>query len=124
MHYTISIDDEHAIAEIRFVGDMPYEEHAEARCELLELCAGRHITKILIDARRLHTPPGPVEKLEFVESWPRHTGEPPILIAGVLPQDDAARKRWWFDEARARSQGYRTRTFDDIEAARAWLVRS
>lgn len=124
MHYIVSIDERHAIVEVRFTGDMPYHEHVQARREVLELCVAHRIRKILIDGRALKVQPTPTEAFHFAQSWPRQPEESPMLIAGVLPVDAAARTWWWIGEAVSADPGYKTMSFDSIEAARSWLSKA
>ena len=122
MEYEISIDNQHGIVEIRLVEHMRHSEHVKARDELLEICRVRKIHKILVDARRLKgTPPSTVEIFDFGASWAELALRTPTLLAGVLPQDPAVRKWWEFGETVAANRGFVSRSFDDVDQARAWL---
>ncbi len=93
MEYEISIDDGHGIAEIRLVEHLPHSEHAKARDELLEICRARRIHKILVDAHALTgPPPETMELFQFGSSWAELAFQFPLLLAGVRPQDAAARE--------------------------------
>jgi len=123
MGYEISIDDPHGIAEIRLAREMSHGEHLQARDELFEICRARRLRKILVDARDLAgKPPSTFELFDFGASWARLGRETPaLLVVGVLPRDAAARNWWQFGETVASNRGLVTRTFDDVEQARAWL---
>jgi hypothetical protein len=122
MKYEISIDDRHGIVEIRFVEQMPYSEHVKARDELLEICRARKMHKILVDAHGLvGIPATTIELFDFGVSWAELVQQTPTLLAGVLPLDAATRKWWKFGENVAVNRGVVTRSFDDIDEARAWL---
>jgi hypothetical protein len=122
MAYVISIDVEHGIAELSFAGKTTHAEHVKAKADLLEKCAAHHISKILVDARRLEgQPPTTLEIFDFAVSWVEHARNNPVLLAGVLPRDASTREWWRFGESVAANRGFFTRGFDSLDEARAWL---
>ncbi len=123
MRHKIAIDDRHEFVGIRLARRMSHREHVAAREELLEVCRERKIRKILIDARDLGgEAPSTLELFEFGASWAKLGRDmPALIVAGVLSRDPALRKWWEFGETVAVNRGFATRTFEDLEQARAWL---
>jgi hypothetical protein len=122
-HYEISLDGQRGIAELRLAGAMTVREHREARDELLERCRKAGVRRILIDAYELLDPPAPAELFNFASGWPAILLHTPVVVAGILPRTDAARRWWRLGEDTAVNRGLISHPFETREEARAWLAR-
>lgn len=121
MGYEITVDEGRGIVEIRLFHEMAHAAHVTAKSELLESCRARGIRKILLDATDLTGKPTVTDLFEFGASWADIAKQGPIVLAGVPPTDAAAREWWRIGETVAINRGLVTRTFDNLENARAWL---
>lgn len=123
MGYELSIDDRHRIVEIRFSEKTEHSEHLKARDEILEICRVRDIHNILVDGRELiiGTCSSIMELFEFGVSWAEKARGRSLLLAGVFPKDPTTRQQVTFGDTVASNRGFVSRTFQDIEEARAWL---
>jgi hypothetical protein len=121
-HYVITVDAERQIVQLWLAPDMANEEHAKARQDLLAACRAHGIRRILIDATQLAEKPTTSQLFEFASGWAALLRQSPVVVAGVLPRDAAARQRWRFGEDVAINRGLISHAFESLEEARTWLA--
>ena len=119
----MKLDEQRQIIQLRLGEHMSVAEHVTARQELVALCRKTGMRRILVDASDLAERPTPWELFDFAAGWPAILLEAPVVVAGVLPRNEAARQWWRFGEDTAVNRGLISHRFETLEEARAWLVR-
>lgn len=123
MPYTVSLLESAPIVLAVFIGRMSPAEVREAALASLALGKEHGISRYLGDCRALPVETGAVLDIyELVELYAsmgldRRIREALVIAGPARPREDLD-----FYETVARNRGFNVRIFDDMEAARAWLM--
>jgi len=107
-----------ALAISRFSGAVTAGDLERAQSELLDICSGRKVRALIVDARESQASYTPAEMIESVETSLEHLALYRCAVvvraerADLFPQLDSA----------ARPFGVRVRAFNGMEEARAWAL--
>ncbi len=126
MSCEFTIDETNAILEVRVHGTLSFEELCASRSEAARILQERHLQRLLVDLRDLR-PSGRIgtqQCFEFGASY-REAGIPTSTrIAHVLQRDPAKMDNVEIITTVAFNRGVIVREFDDVDAARRWLLES
>jgi len=126
MPYELKIDEADAILQVRVHGAMSFDEMCASRSDAANMLQEKHLQRLLIDLRDYLTSLGigTLQRYEFGASY-REAGIPSATrIAHVLPKDPTNVANLRFIATVAFNRGVMVREFDDIDAARSWLLES
>jgi len=126
MPYELKVDEAHAILHVCVHGTLTFEELCASRSEAANLLQERHLKRLMIDLRHLQASRriGTLQCYQFGASY-REAGVPSATrIAHVLPKDPANVDNVKFLATVAFNRGVIAREFDDVDAARGWLLES
>jgi hypothetical protein len=126
MSCEFKIDEVNAIVQVCVHGTLSFEEQWAARSEAAHILQERHLQRLMVDLRDLQLG-SRVSTQEGVGSGAsdREVGIPTSTrIAHVLQRNPARLDNVKFTTTVALNRGVVVREFDDVDAARRWLLES
>jgi hypothetical protein len=126
MPYELKVDEADAILEVCVYGILSFEELCASRSEAANMLQEKHLQRLLVDLRDFQTSPriGTLQNYQFGASF-REAGIPGATrIAHVLPKDPVNVDNVKFLATVAFNRGVLVKEFDDVDAARNWLLDS